>query len=366
MAGWTNARPRARPRARWWLAAGAAVALAGGPALAAPPPADVARAIDQAIAAAQQATANAAFSAALAKAPSSEQVAQRTGARILQSALVEAVVEGIYRYPGAVEAIVHAAVTRAPAYRDAVVRRAKMAFPAFAARIDAGAGVTPAVRQATPARQLAPPPATAAAPPAPPRSAQSAPPLSAQPAAPLATWPQTAAAPAAEPAIAEATGKAWWYPSELRIGAAYHDAGVFGRHEENSDVDAVLEVRLQPLTGGLWEILQQPRPAIGANINTEGDTSSVHLSLDWEWQPWRALFFGFDLGGTVHDGKTKTNDPNTKELGSRVLFYLAAEVGYVFAEHHALSLRLDHMSNASLASRNEGLDTVALVYGYRF
>lgn len=77
-------------------------------------------------------------------------------------------------------------------------------------------------------------------------------------------------------------------------------------------------------------------------------------------------FVTFDLGGAAHDGKLRLNDPDRKESGSRVLFYVAAELGYRFNGHNTLSVRIDHMSNGSLADRNEGLDTVGLVYGYRF
>ena len=60
------------------------------------------------------------------------------------------------------------------------------------------------------------------------------------------------------------------------------------------------------------------------------------------------------------------SERNKKELGCRLLFHEAAQLGYLVTEHHALSLRLDHISNASLCSENEGLDTVGVVYAYRF
>ena len=78
------------------------------------------------------------------------------------------------------------------------------------------------------------------------------------------------------------------------------------------------------------------------------------------------MFFSLDLGGAVHDGETSTSRRDRKELGTRVLFREAIEIGYRFQEHHALSLRFDHISNASLADNNEGLDTLGVVYGYSF
>jgi hypothetical protein len=42
------------------------------------------------------------------------------------------------------------------------------------------------------------------------------------------------------------------------------------------------------------------------------------------------------------------------------------ELGFTLLERHALSIRFDHLSNANLCDKNEGLDTVGLIYGYRF
>ena len=72
------------------------------------------------------------------------------------------------------------------------------------------------------------------------------------------------------------------------------------------------------------------------------------------------------VGGAANTGKLETLRLDRKELGSRVLFYLAAELGYRINQRHSLAVRLDHMSNASIADNNEGLDTVGVVYGYQF
>jgi lipid A 3-O-deacylase len=49
-----------------------------------------------------------------------------------------------------------------------------------------------------------------------------------------------------------------------------------------------------------------------------------------------------------------------------VLFRIPIEVGYSITAHHRLMLGFDHVSNAGLASENEGLDTLGVRYGYRF
>ena len=102
------------------------------------------------------------------------------------------------------------------------------------------------------------------------------------------------------------------------------------------------------------------------SVNREPLARSAYTGLTWDWQIWGPVFFSLDLGGAVHDGKTSTIKLDRKELGSRVLFREAVEIGYRFEGHHALSLRLDHMSNASITDNNEGLDTVGVIYGYSF
>lgn len=153
--------------------------------------------------------------------------------------------------------------------------------------------------------------------------------------------------------------------SEFRIGIAHHDSGVFGRNKEDGP-DIALQARFQPFTGGLWDKIWRPRPHVGLNVNTRGDTSSVYAGLTWQWDFWSRAFVSFDFGAALHDGKLSTDKPGRKELGSRILFREALELGYRIDSHNTLSLRLDHMSNAKLADNNEGLDTVGLIYGYRF
>ena len=80
---------------------------------------------------------------------------------VAEAALADAVVGSIARDPGAVSAIVGAAVEAAPQFREAIVSRAGTAFPGFAARIAAAAGL-PAPRPAAPAAASAPPAAPAA------------------------------------------------------------------------------------------------------------------------------------------------------------------------------------------------------------
>jgi hypothetical protein len=157
---------------------------------------------------------------------------------------------------------------------------------------------------------------------------------------------------------------------ELRVGLLRHDAGVFGNHLE-SGVDFNGEIRFT--SPGALAFLGAPRPAIGLSVNSDGNTDQLYAGLVWTVFPfngWRpvgeGLFLDAGLGGAVHDGKLDTFDPDRKALGSRVLFHLSLELGWSFDGRNSLGILLDHMSNANLASRNEGLDTLGVRYGYKF
>lgn len=168
---------------------------------------------------------------------------------------------------------------------------------------------------------------------------------------------------------AETKAASSWGPDdhrgEWRFGISDHDAGVFGRTKE-SGVDITAELRFKPLHGGFWDALGSPRLHIGANISTAGDTSQFYSGLTWSWYFWGPLFASFDLGASIHDGSLSSSKSDAKELGSRILIREALELGVRLTHRHTLAIRLDHASNANLAKHNEGIDSIGLVYGYRF
>ncbi|MFQ5783261.1 MAG: acyloxyacyl hydrolase [Alphaproteobacteria bacterium] len=346
----------------------------------APLPPEVGAAIDEAIRAGEIAGRNAALSTGIVNNPARDEIARRTLMRVQEASLASAVVGGIRQHPEAVATIVRAAIERAPAHRVAIVYRASFAFPGFARVIRAAAGFAPS-------GALAPPPGDTITPVAtgPPRAPAAKSPVIHPPDRAGFAAAKTPALPAVRPAafkVAQAaapepaqsrnpvganraTRTAPFGLSELRIGVAHHDTGVFGAHEEDG-ADVILEARFSPFTWSFFDRIGRPRPHVGANVNTVGDTSSFYAGLTWGWTFWRAMFFSLDLGGALHDGKLETRKLDRKELGSRALFREAIELGYVFAGRHAVALRVDHISNAGLADQNEGLDTVGAVYGYRF
>ncbi len=168
------------------------------------------------------------------------------------------------------------------------------------------------------------------------------------------------------PAAAGELGSADGLIHELKIGAQAHDVPYMwsGFHREPYSVDLNLEAQLSPHVM-LWH--GSVRPMIGATINFEGYTSKAYAGARWQWElPSCNTFFGMGLAVAVHDGETVTDDQTHKELGRRVLFHDSMELGYRLDAHNSVSLFFEHISNASTAEKNQGLDTLGLRYGYRF
>lgn len=159
-----------------------------------------------------------------------------------------------------------------------------------------------------------------------------------------------------------ASGPAWaggWI-EELKGGVLYHD--VIDRAEDQP-IDINVEAVLSPSMPALWGVV---RPALGASINTGGDTSHLYLDARWQRECPSGLFFSIGLGAAVHDGKLGPTEPDRKALGSRVLFHIPAEIGLRLDPHNSVSLYFEHTSNAYLAEFNEGMDRFGVRYGYRF
>ena len=165
------------------------------------------------------------------------------------------------------------------------------------------------------------------------------------------------------------TNNGWSVISEIRGGVLNHDEGPFSRNKESGNPDINAEILF--VSPDALDVIWSPRPHLGADINTGGDTSSVYAGLSWEWFLWRDLFAGFSLGGAVHDGETTISalDPDKgkkKELGCSLLFRESVEIGWMVTPNHGVSFILDHISNARLCDENEGLENMGVRYGYRF
>jgi lipid A 3-O-deacylase len=152
---------------------------------------------------------------------------------------------------------------------------------------------------------------------------------------------------------------------EIRLGVAAHDVNnLWSRSSKEKGPDLIAEVIFNY---PLFRLLSaEAYPNVGISLNTRGDTSKVYGGFLLRWAIASPFFFSTGLGLTLHNGKLDTGSPDRKSLGSRVLFRVPIEFGIVLSRHHIISLAFDHMSNAGLASPNEGLDTVGVVYAYHF
>jgi lipid A 3-O-deacylase len=160
---------------------------------------------------------------------------------------------------------------------------------------------------------------------------------------------------------------------EVKVGALAHDVGFLTHHVE-SGADVNLEMLF--VSPDMLSIIGAPRPHIGADINTAGNTSDGYFGLTWGWTLLPSLygagavFANGSLGGAVQDGFTGTATsiapPGRKLLGSQVLFRESAELGYQITPIVSVSAILDHISNANLAPRNAGITSAGARLGFRF
>src|SRR5690242_6020424 len=65
---------------------------------------------------------------------------------------------------------------------------------------------------------------------------------------------------------------------EIKVGALAHDVTFLGRHLE-SGADINLEVLFT--SPDLLSVIASPRPHLGADINTDGNTSDGYFGLTW-------------------------------------------------------------------------------------
>ena len=160
---------------------------------------------------------------------------------------------------------------------------------------------------------------------------------------------------------------------EIKIGGLAHDVTLGGKHRESGG-DVNIEMLFTPPM--ILDVIGSPRPHIGADINTDGNTSHGYFGLTWGitliqnlFNPGDGIFVNGSLGGAIHDGSPLTAPeapPGKKLLGSRILFRESAELGYAITPTINVSGFLDHISNANLAPRNAGITSAGARLGFKF
>lgn len=149
----------------------------------------------------------------------------------------------------------------------------------------------------------------------------------------------------------------------LKGGVLDHDSdGLWSGTNREDGVDINLEAIFTPsLT--IWSGVV--RPAVGASVNTSGDTSKIYGDARWQYDFRNGLFIMVGIGLALHDGETEPT-ASMKGLGSPLLFHAPLEFGCHLTPHYSLSIYFDHVSNAYLSDHNEGLDTWGMRVGYHF
>jgi lipid A 3-O-deacylase len=157
---------------------------------------------------------------------------------------------------------------------------------------------------------------------------------------------------------------------EVKTGVLAHDIGFLTHHVEHG-VDINLEMLFTP--PDLLAIIGSPRPMIGADINTSGNTSDPYAGLTWGisliqnlFRPGDSVFALGSLGGAYQDGYIDNAPPERKKLGSPILFRESAELGYQVTPMISISAILDHISNANLAQHNGGITSAGARLGFKF
>jgi lipid A 3-O-deacylase len=161
---------------------------------------------------------------------------------------------------------------------------------------------------------------------------------------------------------------------EVKIGVLAHDVGFLTHHVESGPDVNVEMLFISPDVLGL---IGSPRPHIGADINTAGNTSDGYFGLTWGYtlfqnllRPGDGIFVNGSLGGAIQDGfvgsKAAEPPPGRKFLGSPALFRESAELGYQITATVSVSALLDHISNADLAPRNAGITSAGARLGFKF
>jgi hypothetical protein len=178
------------------------------------------------------------------------------------------------------------------------------------------------------------------------------------------------------PAAAQAQNLSY---SELKFGVLAHDVHFLGGKEHGVDLNPEL-IFQSPFTdawaAGLPPYLRwmaQPRPTLGAELNTSGFTNQYYFGATWSWQlasnlvqPGDGIALSFFFGPGFNDGDIIGTAPDRKSLGSNVLFREALELGYRITPVYQISGFIDHVSNGGLAKQNQSINDVGVRFGFGF
>ena len=167
--------------------------------------------------------------------------------------------------------------------------------------------------------------------------------------------------------------------SELKLGVWDHDVHFLGGKEHGADINPEV-IFSSPISDDLianappwlhWAL--QPRPTLGAGLNTDGYTDQFYVGATWSWfltqniiNPGDGIVLGYFFGPGFNDGEIQSHRSDRKALGSHILFREALELGYQINPTWQVSVYIDHISNGGLAKENQSINDLGLRLGYRF
>jgi hypothetical protein len=179
------------------------------------------------------------------------------------------------------------------------------------------------------------------------------------------------------------------YISEIVLGGFVHDPGQDNNEANSADLNLEIifrKVTLLTFENRYLRFLFSPNPIVGGTINSDNETHTAYLAMNWQYRFESDWFVAGSFGFTYHTGNLDQAEENCPvgttcslpgnrrfvdtgdvTLGSRILFRESVELGYWVAERHGLSLYFAHMSNASIFDEdNDGMNFLGLRYRYAF
>jgi lipid A 3-O-deacylase len=168
---------------------------------------------------------------------------------------------------------------------------------------------------------------------------------------------------------------------EIKLGFLSSDTGVGGtKIEHGLDINGEVlftapQWLVSPDDPEWLHILLAPRPDIGFTANTAGGTSFGYIGLNWTvdlakniFDDHDGVYFSWGMGGAINNSDLNGDNDgdNNKDMGSRALFHLYAELGYDVTQHVNVSVFYEHYSNAGLGTTNPGMNNLGMRLGYKF
>lgn len=152
--------------------------------------------------------------------------------------------------------------------------------------------------------------------------------------------------------------------SEARFGILDHASSIVGPGRESGTLFAPEVLFTVP---DFLDYIGSPHPTLGFQINT-GPRNFMYGGLTWRIGFFDTFHMNLGFGVGVHDGDLgRNNEPGTLKLGCRWVFHDVIALGTTISERHVIEVQVDHYSHAGICdSHNGGVESIGLVYGYRF